>query len=207
MAEFPERRYAGDMRRVLHIPILHSAADLGSLAESVRAEYARALGPAGWSRHQEAVEQLWRAIRARIEALDLNYAKTRIYQDGLPVCGFERKIVEELAKAGSSNHQLVAELVEKGAVLEGTEDPQLLVQEYQLQQRISHRARTSPGARSPDGASPFDAEARALLEARNRFVAERIARTLQEGETALVFLGAAHRLDTLQEAGIRVETV
>ena len=202
MAELPGRRYAEDMRRVLHIPILHSAADLGSLSESVRTEYTRALGPAGWSRHQEAVEQLWRAIRARIEALDLDYARTRIYQDGLPVCGFERKIVEELAKAGSSNHQLVADLLEKGAVLEGTEDPQLLVQEYQLQQRQSQK-RAAP---QPNPAPP-DAEARAVLQARDRFVAERIVKTLQEGETALVFLGVAHRLDALGQNGIRVETI
>jgi len=207
------------MRRVLHIPILHSATDLGSLSESVRTEYTRALGPAGWSRHQEAVELLWSAIRARIEALDLDYARTRIYQDGLPVCGFERKIVEELAKAGSSNHQLVADLLEKGAVLEGTEDPQLLVQEYQLQQRISQGARslvrkeglsTGKGGAAktvPDTTPPPDAEAQAVLQARDRFVADRIVKTLQEGETALVFLGAAHRLDGLGQSGIRVETI
>jgi hypothetical protein len=207
------------MRRVLHIPILHSAADLGSLSESVRTEYTRALGPAGWSRHQEAVELLWSAIRARIEAFDLDYARTRIYQDGLPVCGFERKIVEELAKAGSSNHQLVADLLEKGASLEGTEDPQLLVQEYQLQQRISQgvrnlvrkeslaTARSGAAKTVPDNVPPPDAEARALLLARDRFVADRIVETLQEGETALVFLGAAHRLDALGQSGIRVETI
>jgi hypothetical protein len=207
------------MRRVLHVPILHSAADLGSLSESVRTEYTRALGPAGWSRHQEAVELLWRTIRERIEALDLDYARTRIYQDGLPVCGFERKIVEELAKAGSSNHQLVADLLEKGAVLEGTEDPQLLVREYHLQQRISQGVRnlarkedlaTGKGGSArtaPDTMSPSDAEARAVLLARDRFVADRIVNTLQEGETALVFLGAAHRLDALGQSGIRMETI
>jgi hypothetical protein len=190
------------MRRVIHVPIVHTAADLGSLSESVRAEYARALGPAGWTRHQEAVEQLWKAIRARIEALDLDYAKTRIYQDGLPVCGFERRIVEELAKAGSSNHQLVSDLLEKGAMLEGTEDPQLLVQEYQLQQR---QAKERAAPQSVPGLP--NAEARAVLLARDGFIAERIETTLQEGETALVFLGAAHRFDCLRQSDIRVESI
>ena len=202
MAERPARRYAEVMRRVIHIPILHTAADLGSLAESVLAEYAGALGPGGWSRHQEAVEQLWKAIRARIEALGLNYARTRIYQDGLPVCGFERRIVEELAKAGSSNHQFVLDLIEEGATLEGTEDPQLLLQEYQLQQRQAQPRAARRG--NPSGA---DAEALALVQARDRFIAERIEKTLQEGETGLVFLGAAHRLDGLRQSGIRVESV
>jgi hypothetical protein len=148
------------------------------------------------------VEQLWRAIRARIEALDLDYARTRIYQDGLPVCGFERRIVEELAKAGSSNHQLVSDLLEKKAVLEGTEDPQLLVREYQLQQR---QAKKRAAPQSVPG--PPNAEAQAVLQARDRFIAERIEKTLQEGETALVFLGAAHRLDGLLKSGIPVESI
>jgi hypothetical protein len=190
------------MRRVVHIPIIHTAADLGSLSESVRAAYSKAVGPAGWSRHQQAVEQLWSEIRRKIEALGLDYPKTRIYQDGLPVCGLERQIVEELAKAGSSNHQLLLDLLDKGAVLEGTENPQLLVREYQL-----HRARAEgPQARQPAPGQPAD-EARRVLQARDRFIAQRIVKTLQEGETGLVFLGAAHRIDALRESDIRVETI
>ena len=46
-----------------------------------------------------------------------------------------------------------------------------------------------------------------LLEARDSFIAERIAATLQEGEVGLLFLGALHRLDALRSTDIRVETL
>jgi len=196
------------MRRLLHIPILHTAADLGSLAESVKAQYARILGPAGWTWRQQTVEQLWRAIRGRIEALGLDYAKTRVYQDGLPVCGFELQIVQELAKAGSSNHQLLLDLVDRGATLMGTEDPQLLVREYQLHQPHG----PSTGDRPPSAVvgpeeRQAEAEARRILRARDQFIVKRIDATLERGETGLLFLGAAHRLDAFQSTAIGTETL
>ena len=123
------------MKRVILIPVIHNLADLGSLAESVRAHYLRQLGPAVWQQRERAVEELWNEIRRAIDALHLDYGQVRIYQDGLPVCGKEEQIVHELAGAGSLNHQLVLELMGKGAVLVGTEDPQLLIREYQLHRR------------------------------------------------------------------------
>jgi pheromone shutdown protein TraB len=45
------------------------------------------------------------------------------------------------------------------------------------------------------------------LAARDRFIAQRIAATLAEGETGLLFLGAAHRLDALRALGIAVRTL
>lgn len=196
------------MRRLIHVPILHTAADLGSLAESVKAQYSRMLGPAGWTWRQQTVEQLWRAIRGRIEALGLDHAKTRVYQDGLPVCGFELQIVQELAKAGSSNHQLLLDLIDRGATLTGTEDPQLLVREYQLHQPHARRTgdRSASAVASPEK-GPADAEARHLLRARDQFIAKRIDATLKRGETGLLFLGAAHRLDAFPSTTIETETL
>ena len=46
-----------------------------------------------------------------------------------------------------------------------------------------------------------------VLKARDSFIAERIATTLQEGEVGLLFLGALHRLDALRSTDIRVETL
>jgi hypothetical protein len=37
------------MRRLIYIPIIHTAADLGSLSELVRAHYARICGEASWN--------------------------------------------------------------------------------------------------------------------------------------------------------------
>lgn len=114
------------------------------------------------------------------------------------MCGFELEIVRELAKAGSSNHQLILSLIDKGATLMGTEDPQLLIEEYQMQQQSkdalhSHQEKTE--------------EATRLLEARDRFIVKRIDETLHPGEIGLLFLGASHRLDTMKSSDIRVETL
>ena len=103
-----------------------------NLSEHITCEH---FGPAVWRQRERAVEKLWNDIRPGIDALHLDYREVRIYQDGLPVCGKEEHIVRELAGAGSLNHQLVLELMGKGAVLVGTEDPQLLIREYQLQRR------------------------------------------------------------------------
>ena len=189
------------VKRVLLIPVIHTQADLGSLAESVRAHYMERVGPVGWAQRQHAVETLWQDIRRAIGALRLDYRQVRIYQDGLPVCGKEEDIVRELAGAGSLNHQIVLELVGKGAALMGTEDPQLLLREYQWQRR---RAGVPGGA---DASAPSPDEAAALLAQRDRFIARRIETTLQDGEIGLLFLGAAHRLDGLHSSGIRVETL
>jgi hypothetical protein len=183
------------MRRVIHIPIIHSAADLGSLVYAVRRRYAQVLGPGAWDRRQQAVEDLWNHIRTKIVDLHLDYANTTIYQDGLPVCGFERRIVEELAKAGSANHQLVLDLLSRGAALMGTEDSQLLIQEYQLHRR---QAEDTANAQLQD-------EANRLLANRDRFIVKRIQETLQPGATGLLFLGAAHKIDSLGD--INFETL
>jgi len=198
--DLQDYRTAKTMRRLIHIPIIHTSADLGSLSESVRAQYLAQFGPLMWMQRERAVEKLWGAIRARINRLDVAYNTVRLYQDGLPVCGFEQQIVGQLARAGSCNHQLLLELIGKGATLMGTEDPQLLMQEYQMHQQCAASLARADQARGQQAA-----RAQSLLEARDRFIAQRIAETLAAGETGLVFLGAAHRLEMSEFPDIRVE--
>ncbi len=186
------------MRRLIIIPIIHTSVDLGSLSESVKAAYSKIFGSEVWNQREQIVAKLWKDIQKKIESLEIDYKKARIYQDGLPVCGFEQEIVKELAKAGSSNHQLILGLAGKGATLMGTEDPQLIIQEYQLHQRAKNEIHSHPEKME---------EAARLLEARDRFIAKRIDETLRAGETGLLFLGAAHRLDMLTASDIYVETL
>jgi hypothetical protein len=75
------------MQRVLLVPVIHNAADLGSLAESVRAYYLQRLGPAAWKERERTVQRLWDDTRRALAAMPLDFSKLRIYQDGLPVCG------------------------------------------------------------------------------------------------------------------------
>jgi len=178
-------------RRLIWIPIVHTEADLGNMAESVRNWYVRKMGRAKWAKHVADIDRLWRNIRARIEAMHLDYAKVRLYQDGLPNCGHEEQIVRDLARAGSQNHQLLADLMEKGATIMGTESPELLLEEYNL----AREALVASGGGQPRKASPRQSRiSKAVLERRDRSMAERVAQTLQPGETGLAFLGVLHSL-------------
>lgn len=187
-------------RRVIVIPIVHTSADLGTLSEPVKARHAEQFGPDQWTRREQAVERLWEEIRRRLKARDLDYRRVRIYQDGLPLCGHEPQLVEELARAGSRNHQLVADLMKRGALLVGTEDPLLLIREYEMHRR-------GLGSPAGQGGGACDDEMAQLLQARDRFIASRIAETLQENEIGVVFLGAAHSLRGLLPADVFVETL
>jgi hypothetical protein len=197
---FPAHPTANDpMRQLIHIPIIHSAADLGSLSDPVKARYEQVLGPDGWSRREQAVARFWDAIGRQVRGLRLEEKHARLYQDGLPVCGFEEKIVRELAQAGSPNHQLIVELLDKGAALMGTEDPRLLIEECEFQKQAMSTSSLSEQQRREQRD-----RADRLLRARDKFIAERIDQTLADGETGLLFLGALHRLDALGPTGIGV---
>jgi len=190
------------MRRLIHIPIIHTSADLGSLSKFVQAHYAKVCGKTSWNQRENVVKALWIDIQANLDALHLDAQKTRIYQDGLPICGFEERIVRELAKAGSSNHQLILRLMDQGAVLIGTENSQLLMEEYEIQkQRLTQEGIKNSTTKEQEKHMDH------VLNARDSFIAERIAATLQPDEVGLLFLGALHRMDAFRSTDIRVETL
>ena len=108
-------------RVLIHIPIVHTQADMGTLAKEMGSRLVKELGPQFLQKKETAVDSLWNSIESMLAEIDLPYARVRIYQDGLPVCGREMEIVNELANAGSRNHRLIAELAKKGATIMGTE--------------------------------------------------------------------------------------
>lgn len=181
------------LRRLYNIPIIHTQQDLGSLAAPAQAQTTARLGSPAWQEKQRLGLKWWDRIADFATALPQRMAGFRLYQDGLPVCGTEEQIVRELATAGSRNHQLLLELVGRGAILMGTEAPQLLREEYQLAQHVLSGA---PG--------PLPAEPRTLLGRRDAFIALRIAQTLKPGETGVLFIGALHNISPLLPADIEI---
>ena len=136
-----------------------------------------------------------------LNKLTLSYAQTRVYQDGLPVCGKESDIVTELAKKGSPNHQILVRLMEKGATVMGTESAELLIEEYHLIKRILETGDVKDAIAieiRQKAASDL------LLKKRDEFIATRIDHTLQAGETGVLFLGMLHNPAVLLPAGIKV---
>jgi hypothetical protein len=156
------------------------------------------LGRQNLARNAGLVEKRWEQIERVVEHLPITAGKLRVYQDGLPVCGHERRIVSELAEAGSRNHRLLLRLESEGAVLMGTECPELLLEELQLHNSalasgISKRAALCQAPRHD-----------ALLERRDRFIADRINGTLAPGETGILLLGMLHAADRFLARDIEV---
>ena len=186
------------MRTLISIPIIHTEQDMGSLREQVRQEYVASHGQEKWVDHLKSIDEIWDGIRQMIAALELPCAGVRLYQDGLPQCNQEADIVRDVAARGSKNHQILTDLMQKGAQLMGTEDPQLLLQEYQYVQG------TLGGKQNPAEANQQREQSRRLLALRDRFIAARINATLACGEIGLLFLGMAHAVEPLLDADILV---
>lgn len=162
---------------------------MGSLYETLKAEYIKRYSKKKWEEHNNIIEDFWQGIRNKVFDLNLDYPNTRLYQDGLPVCGKEMAIIEELVKMGSHNHQILMELIQLGAKLEGTEDPNLLLEEY------TYLKDGSAHLDDPKGKRKYQKLAGSLLQKRDLYIAQRIDKTLREGETGLLFIGIAHRVN------------
>ena len=189
-------------RRLIHIPIVHGLADLGSLSADVRDLYIAQKGREAWSESRRVIAAFWRDLERKIKVLDLDCDKLRLYQDGLPLCGHEAEIVGDLAETGGMNYRILLFLMARGATLEGTESPQLLLKEYHLLKTEAEQRRNEIRGHPSAGAA-----AKALLQERDRFIARRIGTTLQPGETGMLFVGALHRVTNWLPPTIEIKTL
>jgi len=190
------------MRRLIYVPIIHTMADMGATAEALRQESIRRFGAERWAESRRVIDEVWEGIRAKLLGLKLSWERVRIYQDGLPLSGRELEIARDVAAQGSKNYQIIIELVDKGAKLIGTESPELLLQE---DARVKQIAEAQTDAEREEAKRSYAAESAKILKARDAFIAQRIAETLEEGEVGLLFLGMMHEVDRLLPEGIQVE--
>jgi len=180
------------VRQLIYIPVIHTEVDMGSMAGSLKEAYLSRYGEERWASHVKAIEQMWDGIKRKLDALTLDYPKTKLYQDGLPLCGKELQIVTEVAARGSHNYRILLDLVQKGCTLLGTESPQLLLKEYRhIKEAVGEGNHPMPFWKRLRS----QWQAQRLLVRRDRFIARRIAETLQEGETGLLFMGIQHEVD------------
>ena len=172
---------------------------MGSMYGTLKDEYIRRFGTQKWEEHNRIIEDFWHGIRNKVFDLSLDYPNTRLYQDGLPVCGKEMDLVQELVKMGSRNHQILMELIQLGAKLEGTEDPKLLLEEY------TYLKDASAHLDDPKGKKKYQRLAGTLLQKRDSYIGQRIDKTLREGETGLLFIGIAHRVNEQLPEDIEID--
>jgi hypothetical protein len=188
-------------RKLIYIPIIHTQADMGALGPSLERMRVSKLGRQGSKRHAGLVDKMWDEIERVVEKLPVMAGKVRVYQDGVPVCGHEQQIVSQLAAAGNRNHRLLLRLQARGAVLMGTESPELLVEEYQLATTALASGLAREAARAEARQKPLSD---ALLERRDRYIAGRINTTLAAGESGILLLGMLHAVNRYLDPDIQV---
>ena len=169
------------MRTLVVVPVVHSREDMGSLAPD---------SPRGVAEASRRGTAFWAALRQRIGRLNQDWRGVKVYQDGLPNA-LPELVDKVVSKAPGQNYGLLRWLAERGATVLGTEDPKLLMEERALLKAIGD-------ASGPARGSARDAYARrapALLDERDGYIARRIDATLDDGQTGLLFIGAAHTVE------------
>ena len=172
------------------MPIIHTEADLGSLAEGIEEQAKAVIGDVNWQKRKEEINLYWQEIYDYWDKN--NIAGLKIFQDGMPVeDAAGENIVKSLANNGSMNFKIIEQLMRKGAKLMRTEDPELLKEEYFLTQELT---KSSSVVSRLDALSRYKARKDKLLKERDTYIAKRIDEGLKEGETGVCFLGANHQI-------------
>ncbi len=182
-------------RSLALIPILHTEADLGSLADALRMHVEQD----AWTEKQRLIDAFWDRVEDWAESLDAE--GLYLYQDALPAIEDALPIVRDLAQQGSRNHAILEDLVDRGATLIGTEDPALLVREYEV---AKASAEALAAGLAPD--PRFTQIAATLLERRDMFIGSRINQTLPDNARGALFLGALHKPGPYLDNNIHVDT-
>ncbi len=191
-------------KKLLIIPVAHSEAEMGSLRNDISRIIEEAMGRERRERHRKEVYIFWKRLNELLERIlkDVDMEKVKIYQDGIPIGGeLGVKLVEECAKKGSQNFQIVSSLIRNGATLEKTEDAQLLKEEYEILKDIVS-AKTANERETL--AEKHKKRLYEVTEERDRYIAGRIEETLGEGMLGILFIGATHTISPYVSSEIDV---
>jgi len=191
------------MRTLIYIPVIHTSADLGSIANEVAKRGIRDLGQELWEKHRRTVEGFWDVVSDYFDSIDVKDMK--IYQDGM-VAEDEvgKKIAEDTAKAGSKNYQLILKLLDRGAVLVKTEDFKLVKKEYD---RLLAITQAKSITKKIIAFIKYKLVKVILLNRRDNFIANRIEQTLKADEKAILFIGAFHNIKKRLPKDIQIKEV
>ncbi|MBU0646769.1 hypothetical protein KJ611_04875 [Patescibacteria group bacterium] len=178
------------MKTLIYVPIIHTSADLGSLAKDITKRGIADLGEEFWEEHKKTVNGFWDVLSHYFDSQEVSGAK--IYQDGMVAEGeVGEKIVEEGVKQGSKNYELVSKLISRGAILVKTEDFNLVKGELDRLRRITQSKNLTGKLLS---FIKYKLTKDRLLNKRDKFIAKRIDETLRHSETGILFIGAYHNI-------------
>jgi len=191
------------MRKLIYVPIIHMSADLGSIAKDVDKRGIAGFGEEFWKRHRETISGFWDSIIKYFANLEVK--NFRIYQDGLVADGeVGQRIVEEGIKSGSKNYEVIDDLVKRGAILVQTEDFAMAKEE---RDRIVKITQAKTITEKLIAYLKYILTKNRLLNKRDNFIAKRIDKTLNHGETGILFLGAYHDIIPKLSKNLRITEV
>lgn len=171
-----------DDRLLVHVPILHTKEDMGSLGSRLMASDAYCF----------QAHDYWQKIEVSIKNLAYDFRKVKVYQDGLPDTKplLIEKIVNEVQ---SANYELLRWLKKQGATLVGSENPNLIKEEYDFLKSILEAKNEEEKTKAR---TCYQKKAESLLSLRDHYIVQKIDKTLKKGEVGILFLGAAHKIET-----------
>lgn len=178
------------MKSLIYVPIIHTTADLGSLAKDVTKRGIADLGEDLWEAHRKTVDGFWDSISHCFNSIDVSGMK--IYQDGMVAEGVVgQEIVETAIKSGSKNYEIVLRLIKRGATLVKTEDFKLVKEE---RDRLLAITQTKFIIKKLLAYIKYKFVKNRLLNKRDKFIAKRITETLSQDERGIIFIGAYHNI-------------
>lgn len=191
------------MKSLIYVPIIHTIADLGSLAKDVAKRGISDLGQDLWELHRKTVDGFWDAISYYFDSIDVSGMK--IYQDGMVVDGeVGQEIVEAGIKSGSKNYELVSKLIKRGATLVKTEDFKLVKEE---RDRLLSITEAKSVIKKLLAFIKYKSVKNRLLNKRDKFIAKRITESLNQGERGIIFIGAYHNIKKRLPKDIQIREI
>ena len=186
------------MRSLIYVPVIHEAADLGSIRSTAHEKGVEMFGEMRWETHKKTVKAFWERISAYFHHIDADGLE--IFQDGLPVGGETgRRIITEGAERGSRNYRILLDLVNRGGIIKKAEDPVLLKKELLRAQQLS--SENSNGAeKTAQFQDPISSDQ--LIADRDRFIAKSINNNLVQ--RGVLFMGAFHHVPDYLDKDIKI---
>lgn len=178
-------------RKIYCVLMVHTQEELGSLKEAEVKDLEKNIGVKQTTEFFQKVDDYWKSVERKIRAVGFfrkeTACKLRVFVDSLP--NVEERLVQQtlqaLAELGIPCHMLIKNLQAAGAKVHGTENLNLLLQEYDYWKALF--ANPSQRNRNPE----LENE---ILQKRDQAIITRINEVVPDGEIALVFIGGLHNV-------------